>query len=213
MYSLVGSAPLAARRKPRQDVFYGAGAEHPMASLVGFGEAPPMRGKQAGARAADERVGTEKGLAGAGENWVRCHVCAQMFGHPAILVHEPQCHAKWRKRAMREPPSRRLPPPARPDCAGLDIVAYNEAAQAASDLSSLRPCPQCGRKLPEDKYTLHVRTCEEEPEGVYPPPPIGPAAGLPTRSRVPWIYPFSGWLDPCTRGCNFAQTPYALPCA
>eukprot|EP01052_Picozoa_sp_SAG31_P037478 SAG31_NODE_4845_length_2908_cov_5.326095_5_plen_58_part_00 len=34
MLSTVGTAPIPARRRPRQDVFYGAGAEPPLSSLV-----------------------------------------------------------------------------------------------------------------------------------------------------------------------------------
>eukprot|EP01052_Picozoa_sp_SAG31_P037477 SAG31_NODE_4845_length_2908_cov_5.326095_4_plen_167_part_00 len=104
---------------------------------------------------------------------MRCHICAKLCGHPAILIHEPQCYKKWRTNAMARPPSRRLPPPQRPSL-DAELEAYNEAAQKASDMCMLTPCPQCGRRFPEDKIKAHVRACEDEPppDAEPPPPPV-----------------------------------------
>jgi len=179
MLSMVGIAQHSQRRKPRADVYYGAGAEHPMASLVGFGAAPPLRRPSKGARAADPRAGELDN-----QSWVRCHICAKLCGYPGILVHEPQCYKKYRANAMSRPPSRRLPPPERPPL-GSDIEAYNVAAQLSSDLCCLAPCPQCGRKMNEDKLRTHVRSCEDEPPDDLEPPPVV-AWGTVTEVGLEW---------------------------
>jgi hypothetical protein len=162
--SLVGGQSHPYRpRRPRADVFYGAGAAPSATSCVGFGEAPPLRHRPRGAYAAE--------AAGAVETvWVRCHICAQMYGNPAIVVHEPQCYQKWRTREFAKPPSRRLPPPERPalDCS---LEEYNVQAQASSDRCCLCPCPKCGRTFLPERLQAHVRSCEEESQlGASEPP-------------------------------------------
>jgi hypothetical protein len=94
--------------------------------------------------------------------WVCCHICGKMCGNPAIVVHEPQCYSRWCAREYCKPPSRRLPPPERPELVdGEPLEAYNERAQKASERCSLYPCPKCGRRFDPERFQAHVRGCEE----------------------------------------------------
>lgn len=128
---------------------------------------------------------------------MRCHICARMFGNPGIVVHEPQCFHKWCARELAKPPSRRLPPPQRPELvAGAGAVEeYNELAQEASDRCCKCPCPKCGRTFLPDRLQAHVRTCEEEPD-----PDAEPA---PAHSWGPITRVGGGWeLEELQRFCR-----------
>jgi len=155
--SLVGSGQHSRARRPRADVFYiGAGAAPQSTSPWGFGKPPPLRHRPRGACLAEQAGPVET-------VWVRCHICAQMFGNPAIVVHEPQCFEKWRTRELAKPPSRRLRPPERPELTpGGTIEEYNVRAQESSDRCCLCPCPKCGRTFLPERLQAHVRSCEEE---------------------------------------------------
>ena len=154
--SLVGTGAHPRVRRARNDVFYGAGAAPSSTSTWGFGEAPPLRYRPRGACLAEQPGPVET-------VWIRCHICAQMFGNPAIVVHEPQCYEKWRSRELAKPPSRRLRPPQRPQLVpGGTIEDYNVRAQESSDRCCLCPCPKCGRTFLPERLQAHVRSCEEE---------------------------------------------------
>lgn len=163
--TLVGGQPFRPVRQARRDVYRGAGRAP--SSRLGFGEAPPLKHRPRGAAAAEPAAGPVEKV------WVRCHICAKMLGNPAVVVHEPQCYRKWCTRELAKPPSRRLPPPQRPQLEAGDgaVEAYNELAQAASDLSCLCPCPKCARTFLPDRIEAHVRTCEEAPDPDAEPAP------------------------------------------
>ena len=104
--------------------------------------------------------------------------CERLEAHNAeratgILNHEVQCFNKWRIRELAKPPSRRLPPPERPELPEGDdaVETYNKLAQEASDRCRLCPCPKCGRKFEPDRLESHARTCEETPDPAAEPPP------------------------------------------
>jgi hypothetical protein len=84
-----------------------------------------------------------------------------------------QCFEKWRTRELAKPPSRRLPPPERPELPTGDdaIEAYNKLAQEASDRCRLCPCPKCARTFEPDRLESHARTCQETPDPAAAPPP------------------------------------------
>ena len=74
--------------------------------------------------------------------------------------------------AVAKPPSRRLPPPVRPELIdGEPLEAYNERAQASSDRCCLCPCPKCGRSFLPERLKPHMRGCEEEAGAREVPPP------------------------------------------
>lgn len=84
-----------------------------------------------------------------------------------------QCFEKWRHKELAKPPSRRLPPPKRPELPDGDdaVETYNQLAQEASDRCRLCPCPKCARTFEPERLDAHVRTCQETPDLAAEPPP------------------------------------------
>lgn len=81
-------------------------------------------------------------------------------------MHEPKCFIKWKDRELAKPPSRRLPPPERPELPEGEggVEQYNELAQAASD--------RCGSRSPGFYHAIPRATDTGVCVAQLPPVPL-----------------------------------------